>query len=340
MEILNKEAELTNKSVEDVFLNRKILWVSTTVNLESVLKIMKDNNIISIPVMDLVQNSCLGVVDVLDIVTFIIERFPSVEKITAENLRNLEYSGIYFGREVQIGQLINYSRRNINQNIPSFVELKTPLLGLIDIFGQGVHRVPVLDKTSGKLINFISQSDLLRYFAENMYLIGTTAFKTIFEMNLVKGGVHYCKINAPFIFALAMIALKKVSALPVVDDNEIIRATVSASDLRGLGPQDFPNLLKSVADYLLISHPKSLFPITCKPTDTMEYVILKLAATKVHRLWCIDENGKILGILSITDVMKSFIQCPMELNLSFPLFNTGSFVQNKSDQPGGKIPIM
>ncbi len=83
LEILNKEAALGRKSVSDVFLNRNILWIPTNTNLESTLKvrqtfeplrayqIMKDNNIISLPVMDVVQNTCVGVIDVLDIAAFI-----------------------------------------------------------------------------------------------------------------------------------------------------------------------------------------------------------------------------------------------------------------------------
>jgi len=318
LEILNKEAALLRKNVSDVFLNRNILWIPATTNLETALSIMKGNNIISLPVMDLTQNTCIGVVDVLDIASFLVAKFP-IDSITPENLKNLEYSGTYFGREVPVVQVINFSKTltPTHQGVPAFVELSTPLLGLIDIFAQGIHRVPVVDRSTAKLLNFISQSDLLRYFAENMYLIGDTAYKTIQNLGLVGGGVHFCKVSAPVIGALLLIVSKRVSAIPALDDSGVLRGTISASDLRGLGPEDFPNLMRPVFDYLASKHPKSLFPLTCTPDDTLEYAIMKMAATKVHRLWCIDKDRKILGIVSITDVMKSYIQAPMEISPTF-----------------------
>jgi len=322
-----------------VFVNRNILWIPSTTNLESALKVMKENNIISIPVMDLSPLNCIGVIDVLDIATFIAAKFPPIQQITQDNLRNLEAAGIYFGREIAVSQVINFSKSisSTQQGVPAYVELSTPLLSLIDTFAQGVHRVPVLDKPSGQLLNFISQSDLLRYFAENMYLIGETSNKTLDSLGLVTGGVHFCSVNAPVILALGLIASKRVSAVPALDDNGVLRGTISASDLRGLGPEDFSNLLRPAFDYLALKHPKSLFPLTCSPEDTLEYAILKMAATKVHRLWCVDENNKVLGIVSITDVMKAFIQSPMDIATTNPFSYVSGF--SSFIKPATKIAI-
>ncbi|RUP52369.1 hypothetical protein BC936DRAFT_145610 [Jimgerdemannia flammicorona] len=34
------------------------------------------------------------------------------------------------------------------------------------------------------------------------------------------------------------------------------------------------------------------------------YTIAKLAATKAHRVWCIDERSKAVGAVSLTDILR------------------------------------
>jgi len=39
-------------------------------------------------------------------------------------------------------------------------------------------------------------------------------------------------------------------------------------------------------------------------TATFGYALAKLQATKVHRLWVVNENGLVAGVISLTDVFK------------------------------------
>jgi hypothetical protein len=68
---------------------------------------MKENNIISLPVMDTSRNTCIGTIDVLDIASFIVSSFPSIDFLTNENLLKLEYAGNYIGTSVAVGDLLS-----------------------------------------------------------------------------------------------------------------------------------------------------------------------------------------------------------------------------------------
>ena len=48
-------------------------------------------------------------------------------------------------------------------------------------------------------------------------------------------------------------------------------------------------------------------PITCRTEDTLEYVIMKLAATGVHRLWVVDSETQLqyLGLVNLTNVLET-----------------------------------
>ena len=50
---------------------------------------------------------------------------------------------------------------------------------------------------------------------------------------------------------------------------------------------------------------KASFPVfDASPSVTLDYAIRKLVAVKAHRLWIVDEEGKLNGVLSLTDIIK------------------------------------
>lgn len=55
---------------ELVFDKKELLQVDSDARIEEVAKILKEKNIISIPVFDTVKQSYIGIVDVLDLVGY------------------------------------------------------------------------------------------------------------------------------------------------------------------------------------------------------------------------------------------------------------------------------
>jgi len=272
---------------------------------------------LSLPVVNVPSNICLGVIDVMDICSFIVASFPSVEEISLDALSTLEYSGRRFLHETRVAQVISFSKAWQGQKVgtPLLLSVDTPLTVLANVFSLGIHRIPVIDENN-KIVNFVGQSDLIRFFSENIYLLEEREIgkKTLDQLGLGRCSVYFVRSDAMTLLILSAISSKKVSAMPVLDKNTgKLVATFSASDLRGLGPSDLINLLRPLIHFVSVSNKKSLYPLTCKPTDTLEYVILKLAATKVHRLWVVDDDHQLLGVVSLTDVMHLFLDIdPMQ----------------------------
>lgn len=80
---------------------------------------MKDLKVLSVPLVDLDSNSVIGIVDVLDIATFIVGResfeaeilttaasYPSVDQIQFENTASLHFRGQTIVQEVNVGQVM------------------------------------------------------------------------------------------------------------------------------------------------------------------------------------------------------------------------------------------
>jgi len=299
MEVLKRLEELT---VLDVFPKREVTCVGADANLDTVLNTLREKRLISLPVVDVTSRTCIGVIDVLDIVSFVSEKFPGPPVFSKETIEN-------YGREI----LQNYSLRQILALIAdrskfremSPVQACSTLYQLLTAFSMGIHRVPIVDGQLN-IINFISQSDILQFFAAHPHLLCENGRQTLEYLGLCKADVRFAREDAIVIDALRVISSSRISALPILNVDGQLVATFSASDLRGIQSSDFVNLLLPVKEFLKIYSRKSLFPLTCFPIDTLEYVIYKIAATKVHRLWCVDDRNHLLGVLSITDVMKPF----------------------------------
>ena len=97
----------------------------------------------------------------------------------------------------------------------------------------------------------------------------------------------------------------KVSGVAVVDGNGALLANLSVTDLKGLSQENFPSLLDPVLEFndKQVVY-KKITPLTVTPDTTFETVVLKIAATGVHRLWIVDKEKKPAGIISLTDVMN------------------------------------
>jgi len=292
---------------------RPIIYVSANSSLESTLKTLKDNSIVSLPVVDTFSNSVIGVVDMVDIAGFIVDHYPSVDNITPQQLRDLELDGIRFARETSIHDVINYVTKTYKKSSDFFpISSSKSLLQLMERFAIGFAKVPVLNEED-KLVQFVSQSDLLRYLAQNIYLIGDKATTSLVDVGIGQNAVTFVREDIMVVSAVKIMCSNGLSAVPVVDVYGRLAGNFSTTDLRGLGPGDFHSLLLPLNQYLATSHPKSLYPLTCRPTDSLEYAIFKLVATKVHQLWCISDDRKVVGTVTILDLLKLFLGISSEM---------------------------
>jgi CBS-domain-containing membrane protein len=238
--------------------------------------------------------------------------FPAPDKITLDHLSSLEFEGKKFMQSTPISSVLAFSKQFPFRTMPTYpIFSNSQVTQLINAFGSGIHRLPVFDNQNN-IINFISQTDLLRFVAENSFSLGKKRTQTVQQLSLYREIVYFVRSDIMTVLALNYMVQQKVSALPILNTVGRLVGTFSASDLRELKETDFPQLLRPISDFLGILSPKSLFPLTCKKTDTFEYVIFKIVATRVHRLWCVDENDQLLGVISITDIFKNYFMSPME----------------------------
>jgi len=209
--------------------------------------------------------------------------------------------------ETEVSKVLEYCRESFQRSeiTATPVTLTTSVNELIDYFSKGIQRVPVIDSQM-HVLNVISQSDLLRFVCENLFLISECGKQSIEELGIINTNIVKV-IDLMTTTAIASIASKRINAVAIVDIDGHLIGNFSASDLKGIEARDYPNLLRSITQYLSIFNAKSLYPLTCERNSSLEYVVLKMIASHVHHLWCIDQNKKVIGEVSMTDVIKPFL---------------------------------
>jgi len=219
----------------------------------------------------------------------------------------------------QVKQVVNESKRNVFHPVPE----GTPLYDIVNILSTGVYRVPIVDKNDpNKIINIITQSGLIKFLSKNINKLGPRAKQTIQELGMGVGNkIIQVGYDQPAIDAFRLMQSKQISAVAVVDEHGVLTNTLSISDIKYIGIEEgrkFRSLLLPSIDY--ISHVKqsepldpkweggTIFPsIHCSPDYSLEKVIMKLATTKVHRLFVVNNHNHPIGVISLRDIMVELV---------------------------------
>jgi len=176
------------------------------------------------------------------------------------------------------------------------------------LFSEGVHRVPVMDDTN-KIVNILSQSDVIHFLAENKSKFGHLGHLTVEELNLSSSKEAITmSCHAPAIQAFYLMSFNKVSAVAVVDVEGKLIGNISASDIRGLVREKFPALLKPIPEFFceLTGH-ESKPVISCKNSTTLLELVKIMDDNRIHRVWVVDDISDVpIGLVAMTDIMKLF----------------------------------
>ncbi|CAF4233874.1 unnamed protein product, partial [Rotaria sp. Silwood2] len=101
----------------------------------------------------------------------------------------------------------------------------------------------------------------------------------------------------------------RVSALPVVDNDKRLYDVYSKFDIMHLAAtRTHANLDVPLCDILDSLHDHRTHQlITCRITDHLFKLMDKFVTREVHRLIIVDDNQHIIGILSISDLMRFLV---------------------------------
>ncbi|KAI9261747.1 hypothetical protein BY458DRAFT_534655 [Sporodiniella umbellata] len=166
------------------------------------------------------------------------------------------------------------------------------------------HRVLVKQQESYILL---SQTDLIYYFQSENHRLGSKildlSVSDIKKPGILSTGNYKTSAIEAF---LKLGGDSRLSALPIIDDFGEFISELSASDLRGLNRERWSSLKKPVIMYLKESHGELMSPKTCHDQFTLSQVLSAFALRKANRLWWVNSQNQLQGVITLTDIICTF----------------------------------
>ncbi|XP_016366160.1 5'-AMP-activated protein kinase subunit gamma-3-like [Sinocyclocheilus rhinocerous] len=184
-----------------------------------------------------------------------------------------------------------------------------------------IHRLPVIDPESGNVLHILTHKRILKF----LHIFGASVPKPCFLKMQVKDAgigtftdVATVSQTATVYDALSVFVERRVSALPVVDDDGKVVALYSRFDVINLAAQKtYNNLSMSMQEAVRRRRCYVEGVIKCYPDETLETVIDRIVKAEVHRLVLVDREDVVRGIISLSDLLQAIVLSPAGIDALF-----------------------
>lgn len=285
--------------------NQEIVCLNSDTKASQCLQTLIEKKIHSAPVIDVETQKYLGFLDLVDIVALFVKIYKETEMKDIDFYEKVTTQNNSFEKETA-ASLVDLSQRN--PFIP--LEKDITIMKAIELMGEKrIQRIPIMENE--KIVNILSQSTMIEWLEKNKSLYDCS--KTIGELGLGIHQVYSVELSQKAIEAFTLMAEHQVSAVALLDEDGTLFSNLSSKDLKAMeGKVLFEMLYKTTLEFAAASRSKEVkafsTAITCHPEDSLEKVIGKLAATKIHRIYIIDDQRKPIGILTLSDILKAILE--------------------------------
>eukprot|EP00808_Paulinella_micropora_P020441 g42087.t1 len=310
---------------------KKIVELSAKTTVKEAADILLKSNVLSAPVYNpdarndaQLKDKYVGLVDMSDIAHCVLRLLGAQRDhkspaagTPVKTARKASWASFDFFaqesallQEITVGEICGESCQNPFVPVSSKGSLRDALL----ILGkEHVYRFPVVDEEGKQIVNFITQSSLLRAMASKKEVFSALTSHSLEELGLAKEKkVIYVNATDPALLAFQLITQHRIGGIPVLGVDGKVLANISARDFQKV-IQDgdlFAALFKPLTIFLSILFADSLQDlapsICCRPSATLAYVIALLARRKIHRIYVIDDASRLISVVSLTDVLTVF----------------------------------
>lgn len=176
------------------------------------------------------------------------------------------------------------------------LESRARRIPLVDIDDETKREMVVSVVTQYRILKFISvnvdQTELLK---KSVYEIGLGSY-----VNL-----QTASMDTPVIDVIHMMVENRISSVPIVDENNCVLNVFEAVDVITIikgGAYD--GLDSSVGDALSKRSDDFAGIYTCGMDDRLDTIFDTLRKSRVHRFVVVDDQNRLKGVLSLSDVLK------------------------------------
>ncbi|CCH57952.1 hypothetical protein TBLA_0A01530 [Henningerozyma blattae CBS 6284] len=276
----------------------KLVVFDTTLSVKRALNLLLQHNIVSAPLWDAKTSKFAGLLttgDFINIIKYYFsnpDRLEIVDTMTLGGLEELE-------RTIGAPSMDTIS---IHPSKPLFD-------ACLKMLESRSGRIPLIDQDEGTnreiVVSVLTQYRILKFIALNCRETHLLQIP-ISELGIIStDNIHSCQMTTPVIDVIDCLTQEKLSSIPIVDENGVLINVYEAVDVLGLIKGGIYNDLSlSVGETLLRRSENFEGVCTCTPNDKLSNIMNTVRRASVHRFFVVDDNYKLLGVLSLSDILK------------------------------------
>ncbi|KAM6602283.1 hypothetical protein CsatA_021892 [Cannabis sativa] len=220
----------------------------------------------------------------------------------------------------------------------------TSILDCMEVFSKGIHRAMVPQDSQMKNVSgvelvesassykMLTQMDLLVFLRQHDIELKNITSKSITELGAITDTVFAISDRTKVIDAIKSMRMALLNAVPIIQSQDTLEedpkqlingrgrkiiGTFSATDLRGCHLSSMQTWLpltaleftEAISTSPLFQSNNSAEPpkreiVACGIESTLAQVIEKAVTNYVHRVWVVDSNGLLRGLVSLTDIIR------------------------------------
>ncbi|KAM9766753.1 5'-AMP-activated protein kinase subunit gamma-1 isoform 4-T4 [Menidia menidia] len=177
-----------------------------------------------------------------------------------------------------------------------------------------IHRLPVIDPESGNVLHILTHKRILKF----LHIFGKKLPRPAFIQRQIQElgigtfrNIATVQETASLYEALSIFVERRVSALPVVDEQGKVMALYSRFDVINLAAQKtYNNLDMTMREAVRRRSCYIEGVIKCHLDETLETIIDRIVTAEVHRLVLVDRADVVKGIISLSDLLQAMVLTP------------------------------
>uniref|UniRef100_A0A1B6CIP9 CBS domain-containing protein n=1 Tax=Clastoptera arizonana TaxID=38151 RepID=A0A1B6CIP9_9HEMI len=259
------------------------------------------NGVRAAPLWDSIQQRFVGMLTITDFIK-ILQMYYTSPTVTMEELEEHK---------------LDTWRNVLQDNVKALVSI-SPDASLYDaiktLIHNRIHRLPVIDPDTGNVLYILTHKRILRFLFLYINDLPKPSYmhKTLEELRIgTFANIETASPDTSIILALKKFVERRVSALPMVDEEGRLVDIFAKFDVINLAAEKTYNNL-DVSLKSANEHRNEWFEGVhkCRLDETLFTVMEKIVRAEVHRLVVTDEEEKVIGILSLSDLLLYLVLKP------------------------------
>ncbi|TPX64931.1 hypothetical protein SpCBS45565_g05536 [Spizellomyces sp. 'palustris'] len=280
----------------------KIIVLDTSLLVKKALAALLQHGVQSAPLWDSSEQRFAGMLTVTDFIYLIRYYYNHTSYESAiEEIEQLQIGGL---RDIERKMEVLRPRNISIHPMQTLYEASKLLLD------DHLHRLPLVDRSGDQetVVSVVTQYKILKYLAANAPAV-TKLDVTLKDLGIgTFENLATATATTPLITVLNLFIERKISAVPIVDDEGNVLDVYEKYDVLMLAREGaYYDLEMPVSEALVKRSPDFEGIHTCTLSDTLGHVLETIRRMPVHRFIVVQDN-KLKGVVSLSDLLGYLIE--------------------------------